>query len=232
MSHGELPADFTGAVRLFPLPNVVLFPHMILPLHIYEPRYCDMLADALATDQLITLALLQPGWEPKYEARPPLFDVVCVGEIVAHETQPNKRHNILLRGMRRAKIVHELPSELAYRQAKVELLEETQSALSDASRGSKQTKILDLFRNFLPESEIWEQQIDQLLSRPIDLSLLTDIVAFTASFPLDVKQQLLIETNCDIRADMLIKLLQQKWQTQLDQASSDGYSFPPPFSEN
>jgi Lon protease-like protein len=58
-----LPDNFSGVVRLFPLPNLVMFPHALLPLHIYEPRYRRMLEDALADDQLLAMSLLQPGWE-------------------------------------------------------------------------------------------------------------------------------------------------------------------------
>ena len=52
---------FAGSVRLFPLPNLVLFPHVMQPLHVFEPRYRSLLEDALASDRLITMALLDPG---------------------------------------------------------------------------------------------------------------------------------------------------------------------------
>jgi hypothetical protein len=51
---------------IFPLPNVVLFPNVFLPLHVFEPRYRSMVADALTTDRLIGMALLKPGWEQDY----------------------------------------------------------------------------------------------------------------------------------------------------------------------
>src|SRR5215212_9539920 len=102
MSHSEkltcLPLDFTGEVRLFPLPNLVMFPHVVQPLHIFEPRYCELLEDALATDNLIAMALLQPGWEQDYEGRPPIADIVCVGRVVSHARLPENRHNLLLLG--------------------------------------------------------------------------------------------------------------------------------------
>ena len=70
---------FSGRVRLFPLPNLVLFPHVMQPLHIFEPRYRHLLEDALADDRLITMAALKPGWETDYEGRPPLYPVACLG---------------------------------------------------------------------------------------------------------------------------------------------------------
>src|SRR5207245_1908563 len=66
----SIPDDFDSDVRLFPLPNVVFFPQVMLPLHIFEPRYREMAADALAGDHLVAMALLKPGWEPEYEGRP------------------------------------------------------------------------------------------------------------------------------------------------------------------
>src|SRR5258706_13149252 len=74
--------NFPGAARLFPLPNLVLFPHVVQPLHVFEPRYRQLTADALAGDRLVTMALLQPGWEPDHAGLPPAFPVACPGRIV------------------------------------------------------------------------------------------------------------------------------------------------------
>jgi uncharacterized protein len=111
-------------IPLFPLPNVVLFPHMSLPLHVFEPRYRKMLADALASDRVIGMALLRPGWEGDYEGRPPLFDLGCAGRIVASETLPDGRSNIVLKGVMRFRIVEEHAGE-PYRLASVVPLPET-----------------------------------------------------------------------------------------------------------
>ncbi len=92
------PDDFSGRVRLFPLPNLVLFPHVVQPLHIFEPRYCEMLADSMASDRLIAMALLEPGWEAQYQKKPPIASVVCVGKILTHAPTHDHRHNILLAG--------------------------------------------------------------------------------------------------------------------------------------
>ena len=73
MGHWDsagIPDDFDGLVRMFPLPNLVLFPHVIQALHIFEPRYCDLLTESLESDHLITMALLIPGWENHYKGKP------------------------------------------------------------------------------------------------------------------------------------------------------------------
>ena len=84
---------------LFPLPNVVLFPNVFLPLHIFEPRYREMVADALASDRMIGMVLLRPGWERDYEGRPPVYPIGCTGVITHVERQTDGRYNIVLRGM-------------------------------------------------------------------------------------------------------------------------------------
>ena len=71
-----LPKDFRGEVRLFPLPNLVIFPGNVLPLHIFESRYKEMLEDALRRDELVTMATLTPGFEYDYYSRPPISPVV------------------------------------------------------------------------------------------------------------------------------------------------------------
>ena len=72
---------------LFPLPNVVLFPNVFLPLHIFEPRYRQMVADALDTDRMIGMVLLRPGWDRDYEGNPPVYAMGCSGVITHVDRQ-------------------------------------------------------------------------------------------------------------------------------------------------
>src|SRR5271170_7665930 len=97
-----------SAVPLFPLPNVVLFPRAVLPLHIFEERYKAMTADTLCGDGQIAMALLKPGWEKCYYHRPAIEPVVCVGVILSHEKLADGTYNFLLQGVARARITREL----------------------------------------------------------------------------------------------------------------------------
>ena len=117
-----IPRDFAGSVRLFPLPNLVLFPHVVQPLHIFEPRYCEMLEEALASDGLIAMVLLEPGWEREYEGGPRSLRWPASAKVLSHERLPGGKHNLLLRGMCRAAIRREWPAERPFRQADVDLL--------------------------------------------------------------------------------------------------------------
>src|SRR3954468_7257730 len=94
-------------IPLFPLPNVALFPSALLPLHIFEPRYRAMVADALDGERLIGMVMLRPGWERHYEGTPPVYRVGCAGFITHADRLPDGRFNILLRGLEKFRIVSE-----------------------------------------------------------------------------------------------------------------------------
>jgi uncharacterized protein len=119
-------------IPIFPLPNAVLFPNVFLPLHIFEPRYRAMVADALAGDRMIGMVLLQPGYQADYEGRPPVYPVGCAGVITHAETLADGRYNIMLRGIEKFRIVGE-QSDKPYRLAHVQALPE---ALTDADRAA------------------------------------------------------------------------------------------------
>jgi uncharacterized protein len=110
-------------IPIFPLPNVVLFPNVFLPLHIFEPRYREMVADALRGDRIIGMTLLRPGFEANYEGRPAVYPVGCAGLITHAEPQPDGRYNIVLRGMEKFRIGGEDASR-SYRLAHVTALDE------------------------------------------------------------------------------------------------------------
>jgi Lon protease-like protein len=113
----DLPLNFDGKVRLFPLPNYVFFPGVVKGLHIFEPRYCAMLKDSLASDKLIAMAVLRPGWESNYHQSPSIYATVGIGRIVHHEPTDDERHNILLRGLCRARVETQSLAEGGYRNA-------------------------------------------------------------------------------------------------------------------
>src|SRR5436309_832636 len=99
------------AIPLFPLPNVVLFPNVFLPLHIFEPRYRAMVADALKGDRIIGMALLRPGYEANYDGRPPVYEVGCAGVITHSQPLADGRYDIVLRGLEKFRITGEANNE-------------------------------------------------------------------------------------------------------------------------
>lgn len=107
-SSAQAPSHW---IPLFPLPNCVLFPGVLLPLHVFEQRYRKMVRDILAEPndrRCIAVALLHPGHEHVYETRhAPIYPVVCVGQVVRHEALSDGRYNILVLGCRRAIVTAE-----------------------------------------------------------------------------------------------------------------------------
>jgi Lon protease-like protein len=108
-----------STIPIFPLPNVVLFPGVFLPLHVFEPRYREMVADALDGDRVIGMVLLKPGWEPAYEGRPPVYETGCAGLITHVERLPDGRFDIVLKGLSKFRL-HGEESGRSYRLGRVE----------------------------------------------------------------------------------------------------------------
>jgi uncharacterized protein len=119
---------------IFPLPEVVFFPETVLPLHVFEPRYRQMITDCLAGDRWLGVVMLRPGWEKDYQGRPPVHDIAGAGEIIQAEMLSDGRYNILLDGRRRVRILsEEPPNGCLYRVARAERIEDRGPAPSDRS---------------------------------------------------------------------------------------------------
>jgi len=124
---------FPSSLPIFPLPTVVLFPNVFLPLHIFEPRYRQMTADALAGDRLIGMVLLRPGNDADYDGRPPVYRIGCTGLITHAEKLDDGRFNLVLRGIEKFTILGEEDPAIGqlYRRAIIAPIDET---ISQADR--------------------------------------------------------------------------------------------------
>jgi hypothetical protein len=118
-SAKALPA----VIPIFPLEDAMLFPNASRPLHIFEPRYRAMVADALKGDRIIGMVTLRPGYEDNYEGRPPIYAIGCAGVITDVEELPNGEFNIVLRGLVKFRVASEDQSRL-YRLARVDAMPE------------------------------------------------------------------------------------------------------------
>jgi len=107
-------------IPIFPLPKVVFFPDTYLPLHIFEPRYQDMVADASREGLCIGMVLLKEGYEDDYYENPPVYPLGCVGRIKSLQGLEDGRSNIVLHGLQRFDIQEET-SDGPYRKAKIAL---------------------------------------------------------------------------------------------------------------
>jgi len=217
-------------VRLFPLPNLALYPHVMQPLHIYEDRYRELLEDALEDDGLIAMAMLEPGWEPDYEGTPPVASCACLGKIVAHHRLEDGHSNVLLLGMKRIRLLHELEPFRLFRQAEVELLEDCYSDDPALDPERLRYQLLTTFRQHLPAGCQSPEQIEELLTDYVSLGPLTDLVAYSLQMEMPVKQQLLAECQVEVRAQILLEQMQHLQRGSA--ASHIAGRFPPPFSLN
>jgi len=205
---------------LFPLPNVVLFPNVFLPLHIFEPRYREMVADAIASDRMIGMVLLRPGWEHDYERRPPVYPIGCSGIVTHFDRLPDGRYNIVLRGLERFRIVEEDHSR-SYRRALVELLREEPPAFEDRPSISRYRSRLESLLHTEAERG---NSLKHLQSGPCDESRAIDVKIPSAMSDEDLvnalaqyldlepleKQALLEKQGLCTRAESLVELLEMK----------------------
>lgn len=235
MSFEDLAFDagnFSGRVRLFPLPNMVLFPHVLQPLHIFEPRYRALMEEALADDRLIAMAVLEPGWESDYDGRPPLNRIACLGRIVTHQQTDDGKFNLLLAGLKRLEIVRELPPTKLFREAEVAVLEDRYVAHGVERRTDLQKQLIEAFQKALPKMPEIHQQLKELLGSEISLGMLTDLVAYTLQLPVDAKCELLGCLEVEKRCEILLERLSRGGASIGGSAPPRGLKWPPDFSAN
>jgi Lon protease-like protein len=196
------PRGFSGIVPVFPLPGVVLFPGMFLPLHIFEPRYRAMTADALRGERLIAMALLRPGWEPEYQGSPAIHPVVGVGKILEDARLEDGRYNLVLLGLSRARVIEEVGTG-PYRLARVELLAEREPATKDYER--KRRVLLSLY------VALMKDMMGAVPTPPDDipLGMLCDLVSSLLTLDSAAKQGLLEELDVAARCDRLMRMLEE-----------------------
>jgi Lon protease-like protein len=189
---------------LFPLPNVVLFPNVFLPLHVFETRYREMVADALAGDRLIGMVLLRPGWDRDYEGRPPIYSTGCTGVLTHAERLPDGRFNLVLRGIERFRVLEE-DDALTYRRAVVEPLRDQPIGAADRTAILNQRAKLESMVGS-KESGAGDPRMPASMS---DEDLVHALAQYLELEPLE-KQALLETPSLRARAESLVELLEMK----------------------
>ena len=220
----ELP-DFSNLCRLFPLPDVLLFPHALLPLHIFEPRYRQLTEDALAGDRLVTMVQIRPAPEGSPLLEPvPIMDVGCVGKIVQYERLADGRFNFLLLGCKRVRIKREISSDKLYRIAAAEIMEDEEPG---PSFGPSRPQLIELFRHVFESRNRLNEDLKTLLGSAVPLGVLSDIITHALGLPSATKQEFLAESKVERRVNLLCSLLRQ----MVDPGETIRI-FPPDFSAN
>lgn len=198
----------TVQLPIFPLPNTVFFPSTILPLHIFEPRYRQMVANCVIGDKRLAVVLLKPGWEANYYGRPAVYPVAGAGEIIHWETLPDDRYNILLRGLGRIVIEGEVPSEKLYRIARARWLEDVYPPEGEAGLASQVELLRLAFGQLLSGLP---QPVPKLLAVLTDRNgpgVLVDRIASAVIGGVEMRQSLLEKQDVEARIAEVTKYLQ------------------------
>jgi Lon protease-like protein len=190
-------------IPVFPLPTVVLFPSVFLPLHIFEPRYRQMVDDALNGDRIIGMVLLRPGWERDYDGRPPIYPVGCAGVITHAERLADGRFNIVLRGMEKFRVT----GEEGGRPYRVALVEPVPEPAADSVRGEMRLMRRRLEALLVPQPE--GQPDPKVPSSMPDEDLVNALAQYLEFEPVE-KQALLERDGILDRCRSLIELLEMK----------------------
>jgi Lon protease-like protein len=202
-----------ASIPLFPLPNVVLFPSVFLPLHIFEPRYRRMVTEALEGDRIIGMVLLRPGWEANYEGRPAVYPIGCAGLITHAEPLPDGRFNIVLRGLEKFRIVGE-DTDRDYRVGRIETLMEEIDEVERTNVRAERRRLEALLVP-QPEGRGTDPKVPPSMA---DEDLVNALAQYLELEPVE-KQALLEREGLLARCRALIELLemkvissQHKWQ--------------------
>ncbi len=190
---------------LFPLPNVVLFPGVFLPLHIFEPRYREMVEDALATDRLIGMVLLRDGWESDYDGRPPVYAIGCSALITHCEKLPDGRYNIVLRGLDRFRIVEE-DHTCSYRRARTAAVHDRELTADDRADLRHQRGRIEML--IAPSEQ--SGGIDPRAAAAMSDEDVANALAQYLELEAVEKQALLEQPDVPDRARALVELLEMK----------------------
>jgi Lon protease-like protein len=194
------------AVPIFPLPNLVLFPNVFLPLHIFEPRYRQMVADALAGDRIIGMVTLRPGHEADYEGNPPIYPIGCSGLITHSETLADGRYNLVLRGLEKFSIQNEelpAPGRL-YRCAVINPINEIVTPGQRMTLKLERVKLQNLLRE-----EFGDQLDAQLPEAMPDEDLINSLAQYLEFEPME-KLALLERQGPLARCRSMVELLEMK----------------------
>ncbi len=191
-------------IPIFPLPNVVLFPSTLLPLHIFEPRYRAMVEDALDGERLIGMVMLRPGWEPDYEGAPRVYPVGCAGFITHAEPLADGRYNIILRGTQKFRIDAERYAREGvqrYRVGKIESIRESTAGSVSAVQQARQ-KLEKLLARKLQKTD------HDFIPKDVPDA---DLVHAIAQHLEPLEKQALLECNSLLeRCETLVELLEMR----------------------
>jgi Lon protease-like protein len=198
----ELPT----AVPVMPLPGVLLFPNALLPLHIFEPRFRDMLDHALHDDRMFCVALVRPERQ-LWRTSADFFPVSTVGLIRACVERSDGTSDLILQGIRRVKF-SEFEQEAPFPIARIKPLK-TRTRLT-VETDALAAKVLEFYAQLKNGGRELPEKIDHYLNEMADPEMLADLIASTFINDTTRRQQLLEELDLNQRLRLLIQYLREE----------------------
>lgn len=207
-----------------------MMPHVLKGFHIFEPRYRELVDDALKKDKLIALVLPKEGWDKNYDGSFGIHTFGCLTTIQEHERLDDGRYNLVLRGLCRIELEHELLTSTLYRQAKVKLLPDAHINEDSLLRKQIENDVLP----WLSEEGEGRAQFLKLMQSAAPMGTIADVVSFALPIPPDWKQELLEILDVARRVRRLGELLHsvKPHHVPEDDHASPQKRQPPDFSKN
>ncbi|CAG1009353.1 hypothetical protein PHYC_03692 [Phycisphaerales bacterium] len=224
--ENSIQVNFGKPMPLFPLDQATVLPQQVLPLHIFEPRYRQMVEHALDGAGQIAMAVFEGNrWKQEYHGRPPLRPAVCIAQIVQHEKLPDGRYNLLIQGVCRAKIIRELGPEKE-RQYRLALLEPVGVGLPGPESGLESiegeeilgpsddnspalSEVRNRIREMLDEGPLTQMMhaaavLEYVKNDELPTSAVLELVSFTLITDPRLRYQLLAEPHAEDRARIIV----------------------------
>jgi Lon protease-like protein len=189
-----------------PLPGVLLFPNALLPLHIFEPRFREMLEHALRADRMVCVALVRPE-RHHWRISADFFPVSTVGLIRACVGRNDGTSDLILQGIERVKFTS-FTQETPYPVARVKALK-TQTNLT-VETDALAAKVLEFYAQLRSSGRDLPEKVDRYLSEMSDPEMLADLIASTFISDVERRQQLLEELDLNQRLRLLIQYLREE----------------------
>ena len=195
------------AIPLFPLPGTVFIPHTMLSLHVFEPRYRDLVDDVVKGSRFIAVPRLRPGWERNYELAPEIFSVAGFGKIVRYEPFPDGRANIVIMGLGRMKVRTELGADALYRVAEGILLGDELPQQGMSSIDAQVGRLRMMFAQILGGHPDLADRLTPLLASEVTSIPLIDAMSHLILPDVDSRQRYLEIDRVEARIEMVESLL-------------------------
>ena len=196
------PADLPQKLPVFPLPGALLLPRADLPLNIFEPRYLEMVSDALSGERII--GIIQPRDDSDTAERPELMKVGCAGRITSYAETPDGRMLVTLTGVSRFSIKSELTVDTTYRQVVANFKPFAIDLVMDLGAAEvNRPALLTAFKDYLTANNM---SADWSEINAASTEVLVNTLSLLAPYPASEKQALLEAPDLKTRADVLVAL--------------------------